>query len=93
MKTFKNKLKGIVALFMTLVMLAGACLPAAAFSITHYDEQVSAEPCYSITYDDGKLKVQINGEIVYNILKDKIKNSTMVKKNVVEKTSDTSGTY
>ncbi|MBO7309962.1 MAG: uL15 family ribosomal protein [Clostridia bacterium] len=71
MRSIKNNFKGIIALFMTLVMLAGACLPVAAFSITHYDAPDSAEPCYSIVYDDGKLKVQINAEIIYNVLKDK----------------------
>lgn len=70
MKSIRKKTIGLLALLMAFVMLVGACLPAGALSIEHSTNGYT-EPCYSIEYSDKRLKISINAEIVYDILKDK----------------------
>lgn len=67
---FKKKAKGILALLMTIAMLMGACLPAGALYIEQSVDEYS-EPCWSVSYADKTLSIEINAEIVYNILKDR----------------------
>ena len=67
MKTLKSKGKCLIALVMAVIMLAGVCLPAAAWSVGEDDEGL----CYTLSYKDGMLSLVIDAEMLYEVMKDK----------------------
>ena len=71
MKKLSMRAKRIVALLMTLVMLMGVVLPTAALGVTVPKDAAYDELCWSLTYEDGKIRFKVNPDVVYEILKDK----------------------
>ncbi len=67
----KKFIKCLVAFVMTLVMIAGVCLPAAAMSISSPDSTNPDTLAWELSYENGKIVVRINPETVYNIIKDR----------------------
>ena len=62
MKGFKIKAKGLIALIMVVAMLAGIALPVAAASQETGGGSADGGLCYSLSYDDGKLRITVDSE-------------------------------
>ena len=68
----KNPAKKIFALLLTAIMLFTTYIPIAAASISVPDNVADGEEIYySIAYEDGRLKVKINPDKIYEIIKDR----------------------
>ena len=71
MKKFKNRTKGLIAIIMAIVMLAGIALPTAALSIPAEGSAEDDGLCYTLSYKDGVLSLVIDSEKLYEVIKDK----------------------
>lgn len=67
----KNRTKGLIAIIMAVVMLAGIILPAAALSIPASGSSEDDGLCYTLSYKDGVLSLVIDSEKLYEVIKDK----------------------
>lgn len=89
MKKLRTKAKGFLALLMTLVMLLGVCLPTAALGVTVPEDATYDDLCWSLTYEDGKIRFKINPDVVYEILKDKTLSKNELKALIPQEILDT----
>ncbi|MBO5883721.1 MAG: uL15 family ribosomal protein [Clostridia bacterium] len=68
----KKFAKKIFALLLTAIMLFSTYIPIAAATVTSpNNEATDDEIYYSIAYENGKLKVKINPEKIYEIIQDR----------------------
>ncbi|MBR2293417.1 MAG: uL15 family ribosomal protein [Clostridia bacterium] len=67
MKKFLSK--RVLPIFMTVVMLLSVCLPIGAYSISAPSENAD-DVYYNIVFEDGQLRIQLNPQKVYEMVRD-----------------------
>ncbi|MBQ8331057.1 MAG: uL15 family ribosomal protein [Clostridia bacterium] len=61
--------KRVLPILMTVVMLISACMPIGAYTLAAPNESAE-DPYYKIVFEDGNLRIQLNPQKVYEMVRD-----------------------